>query len=69
MTFFQQESSVTLIQGGEFERLSDLLEPKEFRALSILILVVGWEHCVNTEAARMLVNVLKKYVVSTGIFY
>ncbi len=42
------------------------MEPKEFRALSILILVVGWEHCVNAEAARKLVNVLKRYVVSTN---
>ena len=58
-----QESSITLIQENKFDQLAKLLGPEEFQPLCPLILLVGWEHCANIEAAKVLVSTLSSFVV------
>ena len=63
IVYFVQESSITLIQENKFDQLAKLLGPEEFQPLCPLILLVGWEHCTNIEAAKVLVSTLSSIVV------
>lgn len=50
----------------EFDRLKDLLQ-LEFRPLSRLLLLLGWNQCRSLSSAQKLVNILHKEQVKTEI--
>ncbi|XP_012727742.2 zinc finger FYVE domain-containing protein 26 [Fundulus heteroclitus] len=50
-------TGLDLMKHEEFSRLKDLLQ-REFRPLSRLLLLLGWNHCRSLSSAQTLVNIL-----------
>ena len=53
-----------LVKTQQFARLSEMLAPQELRPLRPLVLLVGWDHCTDAEAAKELLQALADWEVS-----
>ena len=47
-----------LIQQGDFDSLATVVSAAEFEPLRPLILLIGWQHCMDVTVAKKLLKAL-----------